>query len=84
MNGMAKYNSLTDGKQKHNFLAKMQGTHKAILSVHSPAELGLFRELMKNNSAFNHPTGLSWKEAVKVWNCHADTRVEISYKVFFL
>src|SRR6266700_2422397 len=42
--GMAEFNSSTiDKKQPHLYLAQMQGTRKAILPVHTPAEHNLFR-----------------------------------------
>ena len=60
----------------------MQGTRKAILPVHTPEELGLFRKLMETNSAFNfQSTGPIWKLAIKVWNEYADTQDGIYYKV---
>src|SRR6266446_1171478 len=39
--GMQAYFSLSELK-KHSFLAKMQGTHKAVLPVHTKAEKDLF------------------------------------------
>jgi len=79
---MAEFNPDTNNKKKrHDYLAQMQGTCKAILPVHTPAELDLFHKLMKSNSAFNsQSTGPIWKLAVKVWNECADTQDGIYYK----
>jgi hypothetical protein len=86
--GMAEFNIATiDKKQPHLYLARMQGTRKAILPVHTPAEHNLFRDLMKSNPVFNtQSSGPMWKLAVKVWNEFADTSKEsdIFYKVCLL
>ena len=79
--GMADYQPEIDSKQKHHFLAKMQGTRKPVLPVHSTAEHSLFRELMNTSPEFNRQGGPNWKKAVKVWNRHADVTAAISYKV---
>ena len=70
-------------KQKHHFLAQRQGTRKAILPVHTAAEHDFFRKLMTESAVFNPPDGgqPQWTIGVKIWNAHADTRDEISYKV---
>ena len=63
----------------------MQGTRKAILPVHTPAEHNLFRDLMKSNPVFNtQSSGPMWKLAVKVWNEFADKESGIFYKVCLL
>ncbi len=68
--------------QPHLYLARMQGTRKAILPVHTPAERDLFSKLMATNNAFNSPsTGPTWKLAVKVWNERADIESDVYYKV---
>lgn len=69
-------------KRPHLYLARMQGTRKAILPVHTPAERELFSKLMATNKAFNSlSTGPTWKLAVKVWNEHADVERDVYYKV---
>lgn len=70
-------------KQKHHFLAQRQGTRKAILPVHTTAEHDFFRKLMTESAVFNPPDGgqPQWTIGVKIWNAHADTQDEISYKV---
>jgi len=86
--GMAEFNpnSTTDKKKQcYDYLAQMQGTRKAILPVHTPAELHLFHKLMETNPAFNsQSTGPVWKLALKVWNECADTQDGIYYKVCLL
>ena len=79
--GMAAYNPTTDAKQLHHFLASVQGTRKAVLPVHTQNEKKLFSQLMRSNPAFNSKTPPNWKEAVKVWNRHADGDEQITYKV---
>ena len=82
---MAEFNIATDKNQPHIYLARMQGTQKAILPVHTPAEHKLFRDLMRSNPVFNTQTsGPIWKLAVKVWNKFADKESGIFYKAFLL
>ena len=82
---MAEFNiSTIDRTQPHLYLARMQGTRKAILPVHTSAEHDLFRTLMKSNPVFNvQSSGPIWKLAVKVWNEFADKQTGIFYKVCF-
>ncbi|KAF6764006.1 hypothetical protein DFP72DRAFT_956173 [Ephemerocybe angulata] len=69
-------------KIPHAYLARMQGTRKAILPVHTDEEKALFRALMASNPAFNsRTTGPTWKLAVKVWNEHAETSKHVYYKL---
>lgn len=76
--GMTEFNANLDNTQQHSYLAKMQGTHKAILPVHTPEEHTLFRNLMKVNSDFiSH----NWKAAAVLWNEHADREQKVFYKV---
>jgi len=80
--GMAAFNPNLDQQQPHVYLASMQGTHKAILPVHTPAEHDLFRLLMRTHPTFNtQSTGPVWKLAVKVWNEQADREPTVFYKV---
>ncbi len=82
-NGMAEFNPNLDCQRTHHYLAKMQGTHKAILPIHTPAEHELFHALMKSDQAFraSRSTGPNWKQCAKVWNSHADRSDGIYYKV---
>ena len=79
---MTEFNTNIDQKRKHAYLASMQGTRKAILPVHTPAEHDLFTTFMKKNEAFNsRSAGPQWKECVRVWNTWADTTDDVFYKV---
>jgi hypothetical protein len=78
---MSEYIPSLDAQQKHSFLAKLQGTHKPVLPVHNTAEKELFQFLMRKNQDFNSTShGPVWKQAVKVWNYHANTNSDVSYK----
>lgn len=80
--GMTEFNANIDQKGRHAYLASMQGTRKAILPVHTPAEHELFNNFMKRNEAFNsRSAGPQWKECVRVWNSWADTAENVFYKV---
>lgn len=79
--GMADFNPLSDRKPQHGYLAQMQGTWKAILPVHTAAEIALFHRLMEKNESFNsRVSGPRWSDAVKVWNEEADKSNDIFYK----
>jgi hypothetical protein len=72
--------------QRHDFLAKMQGTRKPVLPVHTMAERLMFRTLISQNREFNPPNVSEppWNQAVKVWNASVDESDETSglyYKV---
>ncbi|KAH6903571.1 hypothetical protein BKA70DRAFT_1433611 [Coprinopsis sp. MPI-PUGE-AT-0042] len=68
-------------KQRYSYLARMQGTRKAVLPVHTHGEVKLFRELMQTDPSFNSQTrGPVWKIAVKVWNERAEGINGIYYK----
>jgi hypothetical protein len=82
-NGMSEYIPSLDARQKHKFLAEMQGTHKPVLPIHNAAEIELFRLLMEKNEDFNSPSGPIWSRAVKVWNYYANTNAGIFYKVCY-
>jgi len=82
--GMADFNPLSDRKPQHSYLARMQGTRKAILPVHTTAEITLFQCLMEKNEAFNSRiSGPRWSDAVRVWNEEADKTDDIFYKVSY-
>jgi len=80
--GMAEYIPAIDRKQKHHFLASMQGTQKPVLPIHTLSERNLFRHLLKTEPSFSPQNGEpQWKAAVKIWNAWADKTQDISYKV---
>ncbi|GLB45618.1 putative essential for the formation of DNA replication focal centers [Lyophyllum shimeji] len=80
--GMGSYESSLHSKQRHHFLASMQGTRKPVLPVHNSQERDLFRDFMTGDSGFNDPiSGPSWEHAVRLWNNAADTKEGISYKL---
>src|SRR6266478_5360393 len=80
--GMAEHVQTVSKRQRHHFLAAMQGTRKPVLPIHSPPERQLFHKLMKADPSFSPQHGEPrWKEAVKVWNANADESNDISYKV---
>ena len=66
--------------QRHNFLAKMQGTRKPVLPIHTMAEMLMFRTLISQNREFNPPNVSEppWNQAVKVWNASVDESDETS------
>ena len=66
--------------QRHNFLAKMQGTRKPVLPIHTMAERLMFRTLISQNREFNPPNVSEppWNQAVKVWNASVDESDETS------
>jgi hypothetical protein len=41
--------------QRHDFLARMQGTRRPVLPVHTTAERLMFRTLITKNKEFNPP-----------------------------
>lgn len=71
--------------QRHNFLAQMQGTRKAVLPIHTVAEKLMFRTLMTKNKEFNPPNVSEppWNQAAKVWNASVDESSDenLYYKV---
>jgi hypothetical protein len=70
---------LADRKQKHRYLAQMQGTRKAILPVHTEDEKNIFRTMMADSSVF---AAHQWKKAASKWNERAETHPGLFYKVF--
>lgn len=78
--GMAQFEPSLHSKQRHRYLAALQGTRKPVLPVHSTAEKELFRDLMaKNPASFSTPSNID--NFVRLWNSHADQDKDISYKV---
>lgn len=70
---------LADKKQKHRYLAQMQGTRKAILPVHTEEEKKIFRDMMADSSVF---AACHWKKAAPKWNERAETNTGLFYKVY--
>lgn len=82
---MIKFDPNLDRKQPHAYLAEKQHTRKAILPVHTPAEIELFSTLMRNDDAFiSQSSGPRWFECVRSWNSKANEQDNIFYKVRYL
>jgi len=83
--GMAEYIPALHRNQVapwYRFLAKLQGTRKPVLPIHTAAEKTLFKELLEKNPAFSSESGdPQWKLAVRIWNAEADVRDDVFYKV---
>lgn len=73
--------SLPNMHTSQHFLALRQGTLKAVMPIHTPHEHKLFRELMSTHNAFRSQDGPYSKEAVRVWNHHANSEDDVYYKV---
>ncbi|KAF5326444.1 hypothetical protein D9611_000570 [Ephemerocybe angulata] len=60
---------------RHDYLAKLQGTRKAVLPIHTRSEQQIFRDLMQSNPDFGPSSSAqpNWDKAVKTWNQLADT-----------
>jgi hypothetical protein len=77
---MARFDDeLADKKQKHRYLAQMQGTRKAILPVHTEEEKKIFCNMMADSSVF---AAGHWKKAAPKWNEQAETNTGLFYKVY--
>ncbi|KAJ6473082.1 hypothetical protein C8R45DRAFT_776206, partial [Mycena sanguinolenta] len=75
------YNEEADSKQKQAYLAKMQGTRKPVLPVHTLAEKMLFNKLMRTSPAFqNCKTAIS-AAAAEIWNREAEKEQDVYYKL---
>ncbi|KAF8075254.1 hypothetical protein FPV67DRAFT_1728203, partial [Lyophyllum atratum] len=73
-------------KQRHHFLASMQGTRKPVLPIHNDSEKELFRRLMTGNTGFSDPvSGPRWDVAVEIWNNEADRNEKLTeqLKVYY-
>ncbi|PPR00790.1 hypothetical protein CVT24_000755 [Panaeolus cyanescens] len=71
---------------RYDFLAKIQGTRKPILPIHTTSERSLFRSLMETNMTFNGGISSSlWptRDAVALWNVLSDKddSLSIFYKL---
>lgn len=80
--GMQPHHISLDRPAHHAFLASRQGTRKAVLPVHTPAEYKLFSKLMRDEPTFNQRDGEpDWEQGVRIWNRYAETEDDIYYKV---
>ncbi|KAF7293600.1 3'-5' exonuclease domain-containing protein [Mycena indigotica] len=70
-----------DTKQKQAYLAKMQGTRKPVLPVHTVAEKKLFTKLMLTSTAFQRCKTSISTEATIEWNRVAAETADIYYKL---
>lgn len=70
-------------KKRYLFLARLQGTRKAVLPIHTKREYQLFDQLLKQDPAFSTIQGAhpNWDEAVKVYNSYAEREEDVYYKV---
>ncbi len=78
---MQPFDTTLDGKQKQGYLARLQGTSKAVLPLHTAVERKLFSELMRTCSDFTSTSGNIHSKAVQVWNRRAHNDPDIFYKV---
>ncbi|KAJ6447607.1 hypothetical protein C8R47DRAFT_1231364 [Mycena vitilis] len=78
--GMSQFESSLHSKQRHRYLAALQGTRKPVLPIHSTPEKDLFRDLMaKSPGSFSSPSSID--NMVRLWNSHADEKKDIYYKL---
>ncbi|KAF8996471.1 hypothetical protein BDZ89DRAFT_1149038 [Hymenopellis radicata] len=71
--------------QKQSFLARLQGTKKAVLPLHTAGERQLFSELMKTCEDFTSTTDVFYKLSEQLtayyngdWKSNSDTRLSLS------
>ncbi|KAG6818637.1 hypothetical protein H0H93_003273 [Arthromyces matolae] len=79
--GMRDFVESTDRKQKQVYLAKMQGTCRPILPVHTAAEKKYFNKAMRDLVEFQTSTTKIKPSAVKIWNQQAEREDDIYYKL---
>lgn len=70
-----------DSKQKQAYLAKMHGTRKPVLPVHTVTEKKLFTKLMLTSANFQKCQTSISTEATIEWNRLAAENEDIYYKV---
>ncbi|KAJ7197452.1 hypothetical protein GGX14DRAFT_574233 [Mycena pura] len=75
------YHEGADAKQKQAYLAKMQGTRKPVLPVHTLSEKQLFTELMRTVDEFQKCKTSISTPATVLWNRRAETAENIYYKL---
>ncbi|KAG6805588.1 hypothetical protein H0H92_014804, partial [Tricholoma furcatifolium] len=78
--GMQAYVEEADKKQPQAYLAKMQGTCRPILPIHT-MEKKLFNQLMRECDEFRSSTSSIKPGGVKIWNRYAETEDNVYYKV---
>ncbi|KAF8996470.1 hypothetical protein BDZ89DRAFT_1149037 [Hymenopellis radicata] len=78
---MQPFNPNLHNKQKQSFLARLQGTKKAVLPLHTAGERQLFSELMKTCEDFTSTTGTVSSKAVQIWNSRAEDKPDVFYKL---
>ncbi|KAG6821234.1 hypothetical protein H0H93_002344 [Arthromyces matolae] len=79
--GLQDFVEETDGSQRHAYLARIQGTRRPILPVHTIAERKLFNRLMRESHEFQSCKTSIKMSAVKIWNRRAETDKDIYYKL---
>ncbi|KAG6808759.1 hypothetical protein H0H92_002998 [Tricholoma furcatifolium] len=79
--GMQDFVEETDATQKQAYLARIQGTRRPILPVHTIAERKLFNRLMRESHEFRSSKSSISINAVKLWNRYAETEDDIFYKL---
>ncbi|KAJ7742021.1 hypothetical protein B0H16DRAFT_1861405 [Mycena metata] len=75
------FNQETDSGQKQAYLAKMQGTRRPVLPVHTIAEKQLFAELMRTSPTFQKCSTSMSIAAAEIWNRRAENADDIYYKL---
>ncbi|KAJ7018412.1 hypothetical protein C8F04DRAFT_977319 [Mycena alexandri] len=75
------FNQETDSSQKQSYLAKMQGTRKPVLPIHTVAEKKLFTDLMRTSVTFQKCSTSISLPAAEIWNQKAEITADIYYKV---
>ncbi|KAJ7899135.1 hypothetical protein B0H14DRAFT_2556700 [Mycena olivaceomarginata] len=75
------FNEETDSKQNQAYLAKMQGTRKPVLPVHTLPQKQLFAELMRTSPTFQKCSTSISLAAAEIWNRKAETTDDIYYKL---
>ncbi|KAG6821896.1 hypothetical protein H0H92_000295, partial [Tricholoma furcatifolium] len=78
--GMQAYVEEADKKQPQAYLAKMQGTCRPILPIHT-MEKKLFNQLMRECDEFRSSTSSIKPGGVKIWNRYAETEDNVYYKL---
>ncbi|KAF8166461.1 hypothetical protein K438DRAFT_1775139 [Mycena galopus ATCC 62051] len=75
------FNPETDSNQKQSYLAKMQGTRKPVLPVHTLAEKREFADLMRTSPTFQKCSTSISLAAVEIWNQKAESTTDIYHKL---
>ncbi|KAF7323784.1 3'-5' exonuclease domain-containing protein [Mycena kentingensis (nom. inval.)] len=75
------YHHTEDQQQKQAYLARMQGTRKPVLPVHTLAEKKLFSHLMLHSPEFQSCKNSITTAATVVWNRRAEAEDNVYYKL---